>query len=340
MQSESSSTQSKPITFPAEELPFTDRIAELQKLESSIHRVGEQKEGTIVLISGEPGIGKTRLCLEAKKFAQSKNFRWLSAKCTREEDLAPYSPWIQLLREFAGQASIQLFYKVSGPYLNEIVRLIPELAENGSSQAASQTLVPPAEEATQRRLQFFHSLSQFFVRLSNETPLVLLFDDLQWADPATIQLLRFFRATALNKAPILILAPYRDYEVSLGENPSVESMIKELESDRRYLRIRLQRFDDANVGELLATLSGDQKITDEFKQLIYSRTGGNPFFIEEVMRSLVERGDVFRNEKGLWDRKPIQEILIPQSVQGLIKQRIDRLDRGTREILKVASVMG
>jgi predicted ATPase/class 3 adenylate cyclase len=340
MQPEYSSPQSKVVTFPVEELPFTDRVVELRKLKSSIQRIGEFKEGTIVLISGEPGVGKTRLCLEASKFAQSKNFRCLFAKCTKGEDLAPYSPWIQLLRDFASQASIQLFYKVSGPYLNEIVRLIPELAENASNLTASQALAPSTEEATQRRLQFFQSLSQFFVRLANESPLVLVFDDLQWADPVTIQLLRFFRATAMNAAPILILALYRDYEVSIGENPSVASMVKELENDRRYMQVRLQRLDNSNVGELLATISGDQKISDEFRELIYAKTGGNPFFIEEVLRSLVERGDVFRNERGLWDRKPIQEILIPQSIQGLIKQRIDRLDNETREILKIASVMG
>jgi adenylate cyclase len=339
LQSESS-PQSPP--FPIEELPFTDRTIEIQKLQTSIQWIKESGQGGLVLVSGEAGIGKTRLCQEIKKFAQSKDFRWLSAKCTRGEDLAPYTPWIQLLREFATQASIQLFYKVSGPYLNEIVKLIPELAESSGIASSMQTTSPgaSAEETMQKRLQFFQSLTQFFVRLSRESPLVLFFDDLQWADPAAIQLLKFFRANALNNASLLILVSYRDFEVEAGENPSVASFLKDLEYDRKYTRIHLERFDDANVGDLLGAISGNQKISNEFKELIYSKTGGNPFFIEEVLRSLVERGDVFRNEKGLWDRKPISEIDIPLSIQGLIRQRIDRLDQETREVLKIASVIG
>jgi predicted ATPase len=336
-----SETPPKIASFPVEELPFTDRIIELRRLETCIKQIGQSAQGAILLVSGEPGIGKTRLCQEAKKFAQSKNYRWLSAKCTRGEDLAPYSPWIQLLREFASQASIQLFYKVSGPYLNEIVKLIPELAENSGTTASSYRTVPAsAEEVTQRRLQFFQSLTQFFTRLSKESPLVLFFDDLQWADPATIQLLKFFRASALSNTPILILTSHRDFEVAIGENPSVSSFLKELENDRKYIRIHLQRFDDINVGELLARTSGGQEISNEFKQLIYLKTGGNPFFIEEILRSLLEKGEIFRNDKGLWDRKDISEIDVPRSIQELIRQRIQRLDEETREILKIASVIG
>jgi predicted ATPase/class 3 adenylate cyclase len=339
MQSESPGRHSKTVTFPAEELPFTDRTVELQKLRSLIQRIGEGNDGTIVLISGEPGIGKTRLCQEARKFAQSKNYRWLSAKCSRAEDLDPYSPWIQLLREFTSQASVQLFYKVCGPYLNEIVKLIPELAETAVSQNASVG-VSSAEETMQRRLRFFQSLTQFFVKLSKESPMILMFDDLQWADPATIQLLNFFRTNAPSDSSILILTCYRDFELSSGENPAANAFLKELQIERKNTLIHLERFDEVNVEKVLSSISGHDGVSSEFTELIFSKTGGNPLFIEEVLRSLLEKGDVFKTKEGQWDRKSISEIEIPLNIQGLIKQRLNRLDKDTLEVLRIASVIG
>ncbi len=270
---------------------------------------------------------------------------WLSTVCARSEDAAPYAPWIQLIREFASKAPTQLFYKISGSYINQIVRLIPELAESsGVTPFHPSSIRDPSQEADTEafeRRQFFQALTQFFVKLSEESSgLVLHFDDLQWADQATLQLLKFFISSAVSNEPIIILTSYRELEAKSGENPAVAKFLGDMDYERRGLSIELKRFEESDVGKLLASLSGQRDVSSEFTRLIYSKTGGNPFFIGEVIKSLFEKQDIFANERGQWDRKPIAEIEVPASIRTLIQERVARLDTITRETLQAASVIG
>jgi predicted ATPase/class 3 adenylate cyclase len=331
--------------FLNQELPFTDRVLEIQSLKLLLDKAETTKQGSVVFISGEPGIGKSRLADEVKKYASTKDFAWLTTTCTRSEDSAPYSPWIQLLREFANRAPTQLFYKICGPNLNQIVRLIPELAESsGASPLHPSLLKDPSQEADTEALerrQFYQALTQFFAKLSKESRgLVLHFDDLQWADQATLQLLKFFISTSLSNESIIILASFREIEAKSGENPAVMKFLKDMDYERKGGRIELKRLEEQDVGKLLATVSGQRDVSLEFSDLIYSRTGGNPYFIAEVLKALFETHDIFANERGQWDRKPINEIQVPASIRALIEERVGRLNGSTRQVLQTASIMG
>jgi predicted ATPase/class 3 adenylate cyclase len=331
--------------FMNQELPFTDRTFETQTLRLMLDKTEASKQGSIAFISGEAGIGKSRLANEIKEYAVSKHFEWLSTTCTRSEDSAPYSPWIQLLRDFASEAPTQLFYKICGPYIGQIVRLIPELAESsGVAPFHPASIRDPSQEAdteAQERRQFYQALTQFFVKLSKESGgLVLHFDDLQWADQATLQLLKFFVSTCLGSDPIVVLASYRDLEAKSGENPAVVKFLEQMEYERKGLKITLKRFEEPDVGKLLARLSGQRDVSSDFTDLIYSKTGGNPFFIGEVLKSLFERQDIFANERGQLDRKPITELQVPANISTLIRERVGRLGADTREVLLIASVIG
>jgi class 3 adenylate cyclase/tetratricopeptide (TPR) repeat protein len=331
-------------SFISRDLPFTDRTLETQTLRLVLDKTEATKKGTIVFISGEPGIGKSRLASEFKGYAVSKNFSWLSTSCTRSEDSAPYSPWIQLLREFANEAPTQLFYKICGPYITQIVKVIPELAESsGVTPFRPSSLRDPSERADTEALergQLYQAVTQFFVKLSKESKgLVMHFDDLQWADQATLQLLKFFVSNCLVD-PILVLASYRDLEAKSGENPEVLKFLEQLEYERKGLTIELKRLEEQDVEKLLASLSGQRDVSTDFTDLIYSKSGGNPFFLGEVLKSLFEKQDIFSNERGQWDRKPITEIQVPASIQTLIRERVGRLDHDTCETLQTASVIG
>jgi class 3 adenylate cyclase len=277
--------------FINQELPFTDRTLETHTLRLLLDKTEATKQGSLVLISGEPGIGKSRLANEIKGYAERKNLTWLSTACTRSEDAAPYSPWIQLLRAFANKAPTQVFYKICGSNISQIVRLIPELAESsGVTPFHPSSIRDPSQEADTEALerrQFFQALTQFFVKLSKESSgLILHIDDLQWADQATLQLLKFFISSAVSNEPIIVLASYRELEAKSGENPSVAGFLRDMDYERKGLRIDLKRFEESDVGKLLANLSGQRDVSSEFTGLIYSKTGGNPFFIGEVIKSL------------------------------------------------------
>jgi class 3 adenylate cyclase/tetratricopeptide (TPR) repeat protein len=331
--------------FMNRELPFIDRTLETETLRLLLDKTEATKQGSVVFISGEAGIGKSRLANEIKEYAVSRRFEWLSTICTRSEDSAPYSPWIQLLRDFASKAPTQLFYKICGPYIGQIVRLIPELAASSGVVPFHPALVrDPSQEAdteARERRQFYQAVTQFFVKLSKESGgLVLHFDDLQWADQATLQLLKFFVSNCLTSDPIVVIVSFRDLEAKSGENPAIVKFLEQMEYERKGPRITLKRFEETDVGNLLARLSGQRDVSTDFTDLIYSKTGGNPFFIGEVLKSLFERRDVFANERGQLDRKPITEIQVPSSISTLIRERVGRLGADSRETLMVASVIG
>jgi tetratricopeptide (TPR) repeat protein len=338
---ESSSGRQLVTPLPISALPFTDRVSELLVLESLVNHCSNEKKGAVALVLGEAGIGKTRLALRFREIALSKDIRWLSAKCSRADDLAPYSPWVQLLREFVNQASVKLFFKACGPDVEQIVRLIPELVEDNKSTSPAPTAESiSTEEEMRQRYLFFQSLTQFFKRLATDSPLVLFFDDLQWGDSATVQLLTYFCRNVLKDQPILLLAACRDFEVMMDQNQSVANFLKDMQKEDVVKLIQLTRFDNAIVQELLANVSKRNDVSREFTSLIHSKTGGNPLFIMEVLRSLFEKRDIFTNDKGQWDRKPISEIEIPSTIVEVIKRRLDRFDIQSRHILRTASVIG
>jgi tetratricopeptide (TPR) repeat protein len=320
------------------ELPFTDRVTELGKLEGLLERCSISSKGALILVLGEAGIGKTRLAQRFREVALSRNARWLSAKCSRADDLAPYSPWVQLLREFVNQASVTLFFKVCGTDVEQIVRLIPELSENAKTNLPVAQMT--TEEEMRQRYLFYQSLTRFFTRLAEDSPLVLFFDDLQWADPATVELLAFFDRNVLKKEPILIFAACRDFEAISDQNQTVATFLKDVRGEVVSHTLQLDRFDNDRVEQLLANASRREDISKEFTSLIYSKTGGNPLFIKEVLRSLFEKRDIFTNEKGQWDRRPISEIDIPSTIVEVIKRRLERSDTISRQMLRSASVIG
>ena len=147
--------------------------------------------------------------------------------------------------------------------------------------------------------------------VSKESPLLVFIDDLNWADDAFIQLLHFF-ARKIKGLFISILCTYRDVE--LQDESSLSNLLLKLNRERLLTTVRLKRFDSSNVARMIAETFGEteEQQTSEFRNLLYEKTGGNPFFIEEVLRSLVEQGMIFRTEKG-WTRKSISDIEIPST---------------------------
>jgi tetratricopeptide (TPR) repeat protein len=338
-------------------LPFTDRVKELDYLKSFVDEA-ISGQGNLVFVSGEAGIGKTRLVQELEKYASGKGMRCLNSKCYRQSEAGsvyPYSAFIQFIRQFSEEASIQLFYRVCGTSVNKIIRLVPELADNllptdsnSSSITSSEEEVQPQQspEAVQREeMLLLQSVTEFFFSLSKEKPLLLFIDDWQWCGQSSLKLLQFIRSRNLTQYPVLTVCAYRDTDIGeqLSEDvrPWISDCIKNLETERSLKLVHLERFDLFNVANLIERVFSKERVKDEFLNLIYSRTGGNPFFVEEVLKSLVEDGTIFRDSYGKWQRKKeISEISIPKSISTVIEHRLDRLGTETQKILSIASVLG
>jgi tetratricopeptide (TPR) repeat protein len=312
-----------------------------------------RKDSVEIVSRHQFGISIITLSYELEKYATSKGARCLNSKCYRQSEAGsvyPYSAFIQFIRQFSEEASVQLFYRVCGTRVNKIIRLVPELADslpadsNSPSIAFSEEQPQQSPEAVQREeLYLLQSVTEFFFSLAKEKPLLLFIDDWQWSGQSSLKLLQFMRSRNLTQYPVLVVCAYRDTDIGeLSEDvqPWISDFIGNLQSERTLKLVHLERFDLSHVSDLIQKVFSKEREKDEFLNLIYSRTGGNPFFIEEVLNSLVEDRKIFRDSEGKWQRKEISEITIPHSISAVVKLRLTRLGAETLGTLSAASVLG
>jgi len=308
--------------------PLIDRTAEVSKLKAAFNDALNNKS-SIATVHGEAGVGKTRLMRELAVSAQGEGVVVLTGRAAEEK--TAYAPWVELLREYVGQTPGEMLRRMLGTSASEVARLVPDIAAKIGTVPPSK---PLAEE--QDRIRLYEAVTQFLISICNEKPLVLLLDDMHWADQASLGLLEHFVMGSSNLR-VLTLVGYRTEDVSADSPLSKTSM--KLNRERILESVSVKNLNSGETTELIKQTFGEPTVSPEFADLIYNRTGGNPFFVEEVLRSLVEDGTVFRTEKG-WDRKPIQEIVLPESVKSLLKSRLTKLQPETLNILTVASVIG
>lgn len=310
--------------------PWTDRTAELGNLREAL-RAAAHREGAIVALSGESGIGKTRLAEEAIRKAESSGFRVLRGRRFEEELNAPYSHWVQAARMFVREAPPPMVFKVCDGCQREAVGLVPELSDRLGPQLPAPTLEPK-----QTRLRFFEGVTRFFQNLAKETPLVLLLDDFQWADPDSVSLLEYFGAQ-LKEQPILVLLTYRDTE--LDPQGTLGKVLFDLRRQGILREVSLKRFDPDHSRDLVGAVLGGTAPPSAVVQPLLEKTGGNPLFVEELCRSLVEDRLLVRTSDG-WRAKPDARIEVPTTVREVIRRRVDWIGPEAESILAIASVFG
>jgi predicted ATPase len=285
----------------------------------------------LALISGEPGVGKTRLARELIATARLVGATVLSGGSYEFEATTPYLPFVEALRDWVRAESsdrLRVVVDTSGP---EIVRMAPEAEERLGPQPPRPALTPGEE-----RLRLFDSLARAFQRMAAPHGLLVFLDDLHWADSGTLQLLHYL-LRHLRHDRVMFLVAYR--EVELDRTHPLAEAIVEWNRERRAIRLALGRLSQTETASMLASLFQAEAITPEFAEAIQRETEGNPFFIEEVVKALIESGVVYR-EDGRWERKAIDELAIPQSVKEAIGRRLNRLAPSTLDVLHAAAVIG
>jgi tetratricopeptide (TPR) repeat protein len=181
----------------------------------------------------------------------------------------------------------------------------------------------------------FWAVTGFLQAISETAPVALLLDDLHWADDASLELLQHL-ARHTRARRVLLLGTYRDVEV--GRQHPLETSLRALERERLVERISVRRLGREGTVRLIADRTG-QDLSGEFAEVVYRHTDGNPLFVQEVLRALIERGDVYRRE-GHWESRDIAEIGVPESVRATIADRASRLSERAQEALHQASVLG
>jgi len=290
----------------------------------------EAAEGTgqIVLISGEPGVGKTRLLTEIITQSEVMGAQVLGS-ASYAEGGPPYSPFKQILREVLPKAS-QNGFNLPEYVVADLLSLAPEF------RAQFPDVPPnPSEDPQSDQHRLFESFFIFLVTLSQHTPILIYLDDAHWADSGSLNLFRHL-ARQLGSQPIMLLATYR--EIELDEARPLNEVLLDISREPHTTRLKLNRLTLPETKELLASFF-QEEVTSEFVEGIYRETDGNPFFIEEVCKALVESGKL-SFEDGRWDRPDMSELGIPQSVRVAIQSRVGKLSPETQELLSQAAVLG
>jgi len=289
------------------------------------------RRGQTVLVSGEAGVGKSAFIRSATAEAGARGFRVLYGVTLESDSGLPYAPFVAAVRSGFRGIDRDRLGRVLAQTAPDLAQLFPELGRAWTAQEAS-----PME---QRRLSVaFQGLLATFAR---EAPLLVVLEDLHWCDEASLGLLHFL-ARELRDQPILVLGTYRSDEMH-RRHPLLR-VLAGMQRERVVSEISLGRLTREQVAELMrATFAPTQPnvtVSAEFRDAIYARSEGNPFFTEELLKSLVESGDVFYRPESGWDRKPIDQMRIPGSVREAVRQRVERLSAEAQTTLSAAAVIG
>jgi tetratricopeptide (TPR) repeat protein len=285
-------------------------------------------QGQTLLISGEPGIGKTRLTREIMTHVEVSGGQVLLGGSYAEGG-APYAPFGQIVRKMLGSEGDHTV-ELPEYILADLITIAPDL----------QPLHPDVSPNPKLELKFeqqrmFESVTIFFKLLSEKAAIVLVLEDVHWADSGTLFLMRHL-TRHINELPILLVPTYREVEVD--ENLPFHDVLLDLNREGLTNRIKLRRLTKEKTRDLLATILAEG-ITPEFLDGIYNETDGNPFFIEEVCKALIESGKLYF-ENGQWHRPSIEELEIPQSIKMAIQSRVGKLSDPHQETLRIAAIIG
>jgi tetratricopeptide (TPR) repeat protein len=292
-----------------------------------------QGQAQLVLLSGEPGVGKTRLANEFIAYARLQGSAVLQGGCYEYEASIPYLPLAEALREWASAQPEGRLRERLGGLAAELARLAPEI-ENRLGPTPPNPPLPPEEE----RLRLYDYFARFLQGLAAENGLLLFVDDLHWADRGTLSMLHYL-LRRLRGERVLLLAAYREIELDRA-HPLAAALVEwNRERGVALTRLQLGRLSLKDCQALLGVLFGQQEVSEEFAQAIFRETEGNPFFIEEVIKALIEAGQIYRQE-GVWERREVDELAIPQSIKEAVGRRLNRLSPQASETLQQAAVLG
>src|SRR5258706_1463870 len=305
-----------------------DRDSFLQSLEDLLDRttVGV---GHVAVIAGEAGIGKSRLIAEIKN-RPGFNIKKLEGRCFETDLIYPYAPVLDLLRRYLVTYSGAEISQIISPISTELIKVLPELTYYLPDIQATQPFEPAQEK---RRL--FQALIQFFVKQAAKNPLLIILEYFQWCDSTSLEFILQL-ARQISTQPILMLLSYRPEEL----NQNLRHFLTELDRERFSSEFVLTRLSSNGVDALIRAVFGlDRPTRVDFLDRVYQLTEGNPFFVEEILKALISTGDIYIAD-GIWDRKDINQLHIPRSVQDAVQRRTVQLDQLSQKILILAAVAG
>ena len=304
---------------------FVGRQREMAELKTALDDA-LSGQGRLVMLVGQPGIGKTRTAQELASHAQERGAQVLWGRCSEEQGAPPYWPWVQTIRAYVQRTDPETLRSEMGPGAADIAEIVPDIRGK-----LPDLETPPELEPEQARFRLFDSVCSFLNNAAHSQTLVLLLDDLHWADKPSLLLLEFL-AREMGGSPLLVVGCYRDVELS-RQHP-LSDTLAQLSREPVFRREPLPGLSEEDTGHFIEATAGVEP-QPGLVGVLYSHTEGNPFFLTQVIRLLSERGDLGAEEISL----PL-DIRVPEGVREVIGQRLNRVSEQCNQALTVASVIG
>jgi DNA-binding SARP family transcriptional activator/tetratricopeptide (TPR) repeat protein len=285
--------------------------------------------GRLVMLSGEPGIGKTRTAIELAAYAEEQGARVLWGRCYEREGAPPYWPWLQAIRAYVNGRDLGALRSELGSQAATVAEIVPEVRE----RLSDLELPPVPSDPSEARFRLLDSVASFLKRASHAQPLVIVLDDVHGADAGSLLLLEFV-ARELAEAHLLLIGTYLDVELTRG-HPLAETLA-ELTRERLFERVSLRGLTEEEVARFIEATIGLPP-PRELARAVHRQAEGNPLFMTEVVRLLVQ-------EQALTE-EPLDEardwsLRLPEGVKQVIGRRLDRLSPECNHVLRLASVIG
>ena len=304
---------------------FVGREQELTQLRAGLHDAIAGR-GRLLLLLGEPGSGKTRTAEQLATYAQLRNVQVFLGRCYEGEGAPAFWPWVQILRAFVqehDEPSLRVVMGLGAPDIAQMVSAVRERLPNLPP--------PPALEPEQARFRLFDSVTALLKNASKSQAMVIILDDLHWADRPSLLLLEFL-ARELADSRLLIIGTYRDIE--FGRQHPLAQTLGELAREGLGERILLRGLSPQDLARFVELTAG-RKPPESLVAVVHKETEGNPFFVKEIVRLLVAEGRLKRPEEVVsWN------ISLPQGVREVLSRRLDHLSEPCHRMLAIASVIG
>ncbi|HTT86298.1 MAG TPA: AAA family ATPase, partial [Acidimicrobiales bacterium] len=312
---------------------FIGRAHERTALDEARKSLAAGEFPCIVLVSGEAGMGKSTLTSSFARAAHHDGAVVLYGRCD-EEVAVPYRPFVEALHHCVTHVEDAVLTEIGADHLAALVHLVPALRKRFPHRSPSVASDPDAE-----RWLLFGAVVALVEHVAAEAPVVLVLDDLHWADAPTLQLLRHMAGHLVGR--VLVVGTYRDVELSASQ-PLTQTLAA-FARESRVTRLALSGLDDTEVISLMEAAAGHAMDGEgvDLAHALYRETDGNPFFVAEVLRHLVETRAIVQDETGRW--VPTRELAaagLPDSVRQVIGARVARLGEDASRLLSAASVLG
>lgn len=319
---------------------FVGREKEFGELQRRLSTAALQGECQFAVVAGEAGIGKTRLLEELENIARAKNIRVLHSRFVEQDQAFPFQGFGEVIQEYF---HLKMSAVSSGPadfsdLAPDLVSLFPVLAEM-SEIAAGHKLNLTEAKKIQDRTYIYDLLARTFMRIGAGKPLMIVFEELHNAD-ISLEALQYV-VRRLAPTPTFIVGTYRSSEVD--KHHPLTRMLGSFKGDKRFVSIQLEALSASDNQALLESLVGSSDLEQGFVDQLYESTEGNPHFVKELVRSLIDSGKIIQTETGSWNlsgEAALSSDTLPPTIQETVEKRIERLPQDWKEILSAASILG